>query len=231
MPPILEAYNITKRFTLGQSLVDALRGVSLSVQPGEFVALMGPSGSGKSTLLTILGGLDRPTTGSVIFEGRDISRLSDDEATRLRRERTGFVFQAFNLIPLLSVRENIALPFTIAGQDASKGSLGERIRDVIALVELTGKERHRPDQLSQGEQQPGRRSCWRTSRPAISTTRAVANCSMLSGSPPRPPARRSSSSRTTPAPPPTPTGSWSSGTGRSRMRSTSGAARIIRPRP
>jgi putative ABC transport system ATP-binding protein len=153
MPPILEAYNITKRFTLGQSLVDALRGVSLSVQPGEFVALMGPSGSGKSTLLTILGGLDRPTTGSVIFEGRDISRLSDDEATRLRRERTGFVFQAFNLIPLLSVRENIALPFTIAGQDASKGSLGERIRDVIALVELTGKERHRPDQLSQGEQQ------------------------------------------------------------------------------
>jgi putative ABC transport system ATP-binding protein len=153
MPPILEAHDLTKRFALGSTIVEALRGVSLEVQPGEFVALMGPSGSGKSTLLQLLGGLDRPTTGSVVFEGRDISRLSDDEATRLRRERTGFVFQAFNLIPLLNVLENIALPFTIAGQDAARGEAADRIRDVIALVELTGKERHRPDQLSQGEQQ------------------------------------------------------------------------------
>ena len=153
MPPILEAHDLTKRFNLGASTVEALRGVSMSVQPGEFVALMGPSGSGKSTLLQLLGGLDLPTTGSVVFEGRDISRLSDDEATRLRRERTGFVFQAFNLIPLLNVRENIALPFTIAGQDSSRGVAGDRIREVIGLVELTGKEQHRPDQLSQGEQQ------------------------------------------------------------------------------
>ncbi len=153
MPPILEAHDLTKRFELGESTVEALKGVSLSVQPGEFVALMGPSGSGKSTLLQLLGGLDQPTTGTVVFEGRDISRLSDDEATRLRRERTGFVFQVFNLIPLLDVRENIALPFTIAGQDAGRGELGERIGDVIRLVELGGKERHRPDQLSAGEQQ------------------------------------------------------------------------------
>ena len=153
MPPILEAHDLTKRFEPGESSVEALKGVSLAVQPGEFVALMGPSGSGKSTLLQLLGGLDQPTTGVVVFEGRDISRLSDDDATRLRRERTGFVFQAFNLIPLLNVRENIALPFTIAGQDASRGELRDRIRDVIALVELTGKERHRPDQLSAGEQQ------------------------------------------------------------------------------
>jgi len=153
MPPILEANDLTKRFELGESSVEALKGVSLAVQPGEFVALMGPSGSGKSTLLQLLGGLDQPTTGAVVFEGEDISRLSDDDATRLRRERTGFVFQAFNLIPLLNVRENIALPFTIAGQDASRGELRDRIRDVIALVELSGKERHRPDQLSAGEQQ------------------------------------------------------------------------------
>jgi putative ABC transport system ATP-binding protein len=153
MPPILEAHDLTKRFELGESTVEALKGVSLAVQPGEFVALMGPSGSGKSTLLQLLGGLDQPTTGAVVFEGEDISHLSDDDATRLRRERTGFVFQAFNLIPLLNVRENIALPFTIAGQDASRGELKDRIRDVIALVELEGKERHRPDQLSAGEQQ------------------------------------------------------------------------------
>ena len=153
MPAILEAQDLTKRYELGAASIEALRGVSMAVQPGEFVALMGPSGSGKSTLLQLLGGLDRPTTGSVVFDGRDISRLSDDEATRLRRERTGYVFQAFNLIPLLNVRENIALPFTIAGLDASRGELRDRIREVIALVELTGKEANRPDQLSQGEQQ------------------------------------------------------------------------------
>jgi putative ABC transport system ATP-binding protein len=148
--PILEARDVTKRYELGKTTVEALRGVSLAVAPGEFVALMGPSGSGKSTLLQLLGGLDQPTTGSVVFEGVDISHLSDAQATKLRRERTGFVFQAFNLIPLLSVRENIELPFTIAGgvRDAR-----DRVRQVIELVELAGKESHRPDQLSAGEQQ------------------------------------------------------------------------------
>ncbi len=150
---ILEARELTKRFRLGSSDVEALRGVSLSVTEGEFVAIMGPSGSGKSTLLHLLGGLDRPTGGQVILEGETISSLSDTDATRLRRDRTGFVFQFFNLIPLLDVRENIALPFTIAGQDPSKGEPAAQIRDVIALVELTGKERHKPDQLSAGEQQ------------------------------------------------------------------------------
>src|SRR5918993_3308373 len=113
--PILEARDVTKVYALGRATVEALRGVTMSVAPGEFVALMGPSGSGKSTLLQLLGGLDRPSTGSVVFEGRDISHLSDGQATKLRRERTGYVFQAFNLIPLLDVHENIALPFTIAG--------------------------------------------------------------------------------------------------------------------
>ncbi|HET7181094.1 MAG TPA: ABC transporter ATP-binding protein [Candidatus Limnocylindrales bacterium] len=150
MPPILEARDVTKVYTLGKTRVEALRGVTMSVAPGEFVALMGPSGSGKSTLLQLLGGLDRPTTGEVVFEGRDISGLSDGQATKLRRERTGYVFQAFNLIPLLNVRENIALPFTIA---KAPKDWKERVRQVIDLVELTGKERHRPDQLSAGEQQ------------------------------------------------------------------------------
>jgi putative ABC transport system ATP-binding protein len=153
MPAILEANQLTKHYLLNRTTVEALRGVSMSVAPGEFVALMGPSGSGKSTLLQLLGGLDRPTSGTVVFEGRDISRLSDSQATKLRRERTGFVFQAFNLIPLLSVRENIALPFTISGQNPNRGELKDRVRQVIELVELTSKESHRPDQLSTGEQQ------------------------------------------------------------------------------
>ena len=121
--PILEARNLTKRYRLGSRDVDALQGVSLSVRRGEFVALMGPSGSGKSTLLQLLGGLDRPTSGEVVLDGEVISRLSDGQATCLRREKTGFVFQFFNLIP------------------------------VLELVDLLGRERNRPDQLSAGEQQ------------------------------------------------------------------------------
>jgi len=153
MAAILEAHDLTKRYKLGASTVDALRGVSLTVAEGEFVALMGPSGSGKSTLLQLLGGLDRPTSGGVSLQGESISDLTDDAATKLRRDRTGFVFQSFNLIPLLDVTENVALPFTIAGLDTGRGELAERIRDVIALVDLAGKEHHKPDELSAGEQQ------------------------------------------------------------------------------
>ena len=150
---ILEARDLTKQFQLGPSTVDALRGVSLDVRVGEFVALMGPSGSGKSTLLQCLGGLDRPTSGEVVLDGAVVSRLSDEQATRLRREKTGFVFQYFNLIPLLDVTENVALPFTIAGLDPRERELAGRIADVIALVDLTGKAHNKPDQLSAGEQQ------------------------------------------------------------------------------
>ena len=153
MTVILEAQDLTRTYALGSNSVDALRGVSLSVEAGEFVALMGPSGSGKSTLLQVLGGLDRPSSGEVRLEGQDLGQLSDDQATRLRRDRTGFVFQSFNLIPLLNVVENVALPFTIAGGDPTRGELKQRIAEVIELVDLTGKEHHKPDQLSAGEQQ------------------------------------------------------------------------------
>jgi putative ABC transport system ATP-binding protein len=151
--PILEARALTKQYRMPGELVEAVRGVSLEVMPGEFVALMGPSGSGKSTLLQLLGGLDQPTSGEVVLEGSSIGRLSDEQATRLRRERTGFVFQSFNLVPLLNVVENVGLPFTIAGQDPRGGDLAARVRDAIALVDLTGKERHKPEELSAGEQQ------------------------------------------------------------------------------
>lgn len=165
--PILEARNLTKRYRLGSHDVDALRGVSLSVQRGEFVALMGPSGSGKSTLLQLLGGLDRPTDGEVLLDGEVVSHLSDAQATRLRREKTGFVFQFFNLIPLLDVYENVALPFTIAGVDPRHGDAAARIHDVLELVDLLGREHNRPDQLSAGEQQRVALARALVGRPAI----------------------------------------------------------------
>jgi putative ABC transport system ATP-binding protein len=164
---ILEARNLTKRYRLGNRDVDALRGVSLRVRRGEFVALMGPSGSGKSTLLQLLGGLDRPTAGEVVLDGEVISHLSDAQATRLRREKTGFVFQFFNLIPLLDVYENVALPFTIAGVDPRHGDAARRIHDVLELVDLLGRERNRPDQLSAGEQQRVALARALVARPAI----------------------------------------------------------------
>jgi putative ABC transport system ATP-binding protein len=165
--PILEARNLTKRYRLGERHVEALRGVSLTVREGEFLAIMGPSGSGKSTLLQILGGLDRPTSGDVILAGETITALSDDAATRLRRARTGFVFQFFNLIPLLTVEENVALPFTIAGLDPRSPEIGGRIHAVIGSVDLLGKERNRPDQLSAGEQQRVAVARALVTRPAI----------------------------------------------------------------
>src|SRR3954453_4381320 len=166
-PTILEARALTKRYGVGDTAVDAVRGISLSVAAGEFVALMGPSGSGKSTLLQLLGGLDRPTAGEVILDGAVISKLSDEQATRLRRDKTGFVFQFFNLIPLLDVTENVALPFTIAGHDPSRGEHAARVAEAVRLVDLTAKARHRPDQLSAGEQQRVAVARALVTRPAI----------------------------------------------------------------
>jgi len=128
-----------------------LRGVSLSVEQGEFIAIMGASGSGKSTMLHLLGGLDRPSGGEVVIDGVNISALDEEQRTLTRRNKTGFVFQFFNLIPLLSVEENVGLPFLIAGD--TLGRRRERIAELLDLVGLADKAGHRPDQLSAGEQQ------------------------------------------------------------------------------
>ena len=151
MTAILEAQNLVKRYPVGDGRVDALRGVSLAVERGEFVAIMGASGSGKSTLLHLLGGLDKPTAGQVVIDGVNISTLDDEQATLTRRDKTGFVFQFFNLIPLLTVRENVALPFLIRGESVHERR--QRVDELLAMVGLEGKADHAPDQLSAGEQQ------------------------------------------------------------------------------
>jgi putative ABC transport system ATP-binding protein len=151
MTAILEAQDLVKRYPVGDGQVDALRGVSLAVERGEFVAIMGASGSGKSTLLHLLGGLDKPTAGQVVIDGVNISTLDDEQATLTRRDKTGFVFQFFNLIPLLTVRENVALPFLIGGESVHERR--QRVDELLAMVGLTGKADHAPDQLSAGEQQ------------------------------------------------------------------------------
>jgi len=131
--------------------VHALRGVSLSVAQGEFVAIMGPSGSGKSTLLHLLGGIDTPTSGRVVLDGVDLSTLDTGALTKLRRERTGFVFQFFNLIPTLTVHENVDLPFLLGAPD--NGYRRERVQHNLWRMGLHGYEQHSPEQLSGGEQQ------------------------------------------------------------------------------
>jgi len=151
MPVILEARDLVKRYPLGEGEVDALRGVSLQVEQGEFVAIMGSSGSGKSTMLQLLGGLDLPTSGEVVIDGIGISALDEENRTLTRRAKTGFVFQFFNLIPLLSVAENVALPFLIAGDPATRHR--QRVDELLTMVGLADKASHKPDQLSAGEQQ------------------------------------------------------------------------------
>jgi putative ABC transport system ATP-binding protein len=151
MSVILEAHDLVKRYPLGEGEVEALRGISLSVEKGEFVAIMGASGSGKSTMLQLLGGLDLPTSGEVVVDGVNLTALDEEQRTLTRRAKTGFVFQYFNLIPLLSVTENIALPFLIAGD--SMAAHRPHVNALLDLVGLSAKANHSPDQLSAGEQQ------------------------------------------------------------------------------
>ncbi len=146
---ILEAKNLIKVYGQGENGVHALAGVNLEVNKGEFLAIVGTSGSGKSTLLHMLGGLDRPTSGEVIIDGIPIVNLKDDELTIFRRRKIGFVFQAYNLVPVLNVYENIVLPLELDGEKVDK----EFVDEIIDTLMLSSKKESLPNQLSGGQQQ------------------------------------------------------------------------------
>lgn len=147
---IVEAFNLKKTYLLGKVPVNALRGVNLKVESGDFLAILGPSGSGKSTLLNLIGALDKPTEGKMLIEDVDVSTLNDGQLANLRR-RIGFVFQFFNLIPRFTARENVELPMAIAG--LSKADRRKRAEDLLETVGLKERINHKPAELSGGEQQ------------------------------------------------------------------------------
>ena len=147
-PTVVQGRALTKRFGEGDAAVDALRGVDLDVARGSFTAIMGPSGSGKSTLMHLLAGLHRPPSGTVTIDGVELGGLDDKALTHLRRDKIGFVFQAFNLIPVLTAEENVALPLTLAGRDRDG-----RVEEVLEAVGLTDRKHHRPAEMSGGQQQ------------------------------------------------------------------------------
>ena len=147
----VEGKHIVKDFRFGTTTIKVLKDVSLQVMQGEFVSIMGPSGSGKSTLLYILGGLDTPTSGRVLLDGTDISFLGDEKMSRIRRQKIGFVFQFYNLIPNLSVEENIMLPLLLDGK--KMGSCKGRLEQILRVTGLSDRRSHTPRELSGGQQQ------------------------------------------------------------------------------
>jgi putative ABC transport system ATP-binding protein len=146
---VVAAQELSRRYGAGETAVDALRGVSLEIPRGHLTAVMGPSGSGKSTLMHILAGLDRPTAGRVQIDGIDLTTLKDNDLTKLRRRHIGFVFQFFNLLPMLSAEENITLPLSIAGETPSS----EWLEELLEATGLSDRRSHRPAELSGGQQQ------------------------------------------------------------------------------
>lgn len=149
--PLLAASNLSKTYVTGEARVTALAGVSFEIEAGDFVALMGPSGCGKSTLLHLCGAMDRPTSGTLRLKDRDLSAMEDDELTRVRREEVGFVFQFFNLLPTLTVADNIALPCLLAGVNGAEAD--RRAKDLAARVGIAHRLSHYPQQISGGEMQ------------------------------------------------------------------------------
>jgi putative ABC transport system ATP-binding protein len=163
MDSIVTATDVRRRYGEGAAAVDALAGVSIDFERGRYSAIMGPSGSGKSTLMHILAGLDRPTSGSVLLDGAEITELDDGDLTKLRRDKLGFIFQFFNLIPVLTARENIVLPLSIAGREADPAYLDQ----LVETVRLRDRLTHRPAELSGGEQQRVAVARALVSRPAV----------------------------------------------------------------
>jgi len=151
LAPAVRAENVTRHYPMGESLIRAVDGVSLTIEPGEFVALLGQSGSGKSTLLNLLAGLDRPTSGSVSVRGRDLAKMSSEELARYRRNDVGMVFQSFHLISSMTIAENVELPMRFA--EVERAERAQRVRESLDRVGLSKRLEHRPAQLSGGEQQ------------------------------------------------------------------------------
>jgi putative ABC transport system ATP-binding protein len=151
MKTIIETLGLTKTYMQGGRPLEVLKGIDMSVEPGEFMAIMGPSGSGKSTLLNMIGALDRPTSGKVLINGVDLSKLNDNQVAELRNREIGFIFQFFNLIPRMDARGNVELPMTIAG--VSRGQRHRRAIELLDIVGLADRADHKPSQLSGGEQQ------------------------------------------------------------------------------
>jgi len=151
MPAVIELKNITRHFKIGEVEVQALRGVNLVINRGEYVALMGPSGSGKSTLMNILGCLDTPTSGSYVLNNNNVSNLTDNELAEIRNKEIGFVFQTFNLLARSTALDNVALPLVYAGK--SKKDRTQRAKDVLSNVGLSDRMTHKPNELSGGQRQ------------------------------------------------------------------------------
>ncbi len=151
MSSVIKIRNITRDFHLGQEIVKVLKGIDIDIEKGEYVAFMGPSGSGKSTLMNLLGCLDTPTSGEYILNGKDVSKMSDDELAEVRNKEIGFVFQTFNLLPRTTALDNVALPMVYAG--ATKSERKERAEKVLTDVGLADRMDHKPNQLSGGQRQ------------------------------------------------------------------------------
>ena len=160
-PPAVRAETVCRHYPMGGSVIRAVDGVSLTIERGEFVALLGQSGSGKSTLLNLLAGLDRPTSGSVLVQGRDLAKMSSEDLARYRRNDVGMVFQAFHLIPSMTITENVELPMRFA--EVERTERAQRVRESLGRVGLGHRLVHRPSELSGGEQQ------------RVSLARALAN--------------------------------------------------------
>jgi ABC-type lipoprotein export system ATPase subunit len=149
--PVLQLEKLGKTYMLGKRPVPALSNLNLTVTKGEFVAIMGPSGSGKTTLLNIIGAIDKPTAGKIVLDGIDVTDLPENQLYKIRRDKMGFIFQTFNLLPYLNARENVELP--MEGKIKSKSERRKRASELLAMVGLSGREEHRPQKLSAGEQQ------------------------------------------------------------------------------